>query len=138
MFDDEALIEFIRKEQKFISIDLMIQMEYCSGLSLESTLQDPKRQIDRQKILHIFKQLLSAVKHIHQSNFIHRDLKPANIFVEGQLIKVGDFGLARKFQLQLQNLKMFEQATNTGNLISPKALKNLSQKGLKRLVRSFS
>ena len=43
MFDDEALIEFIRKEQKFISIDLMIQMEYCSGLSLESTLQDPKR-----------------------------------------------------------------------------------------------
>lgn len=30
-FDDEALIEFVRKGQKFRSIDLMIQMEYCSG-----------------------------------------------------------------------------------------------------------
>lgn len=43
--------------------------------------------------------MLSAVKHIHLNGFIHRDLKPANIFIEGQFVKIGDFGLARRFQL---------------------------------------
>jgi len=38
IFDDDALIEFIRKGQKFISIDLMIQMEYCSGQTLQELL----------------------------------------------------------------------------------------------------
>ena len=32
--DDDALIEHVKKGQKFKSIDLMIQMEYCSGESL--------------------------------------------------------------------------------------------------------
>jgi hypothetical protein len=32
--DDEALYEFAKSNEPFISIDLMIQMEYCSGLSL--------------------------------------------------------------------------------------------------------
>lgn len=57
--------------------------------------------------------MLSAVKHIHQNDFIHRDLKPANIFIEGQLLKVGDFGLARRFKKQTinhLNLNMIEQA----------------------------
>lgn len=43
--------------------------------------------------------MLSGVKHIHKSKFIHRDLKPANIFIEEKLLKVGDFGLARRFQM---------------------------------------
>lgn len=32
--DDEALNELAKTDGKFISIDLMIQMEYCSGQSL--------------------------------------------------------------------------------------------------------
>jgi len=48
------------------------------------------------------------VKHIHKNGFIHRDLKPANIFIEGSLLKVGDFGLARKFNMHLPKLDKIE------------------------------
>ena len=98
MCDDEALYELAKKEEPFISIDLMIQMEYCSGRSLQAYLDDHDRVIDRQKNFNFFKQLLNGVKHIHQNGFIHRDLKPANIFIEGNILKIGDFGLARKFK----------------------------------------
>lgn len=57
-FDDEALIEFIKKEQKFISIDLMIQMEFCSGSTLQQHLEEPGRVINRQENFSFFKQLL--------------------------------------------------------------------------------
>jgi serine/threonine protein kinase len=95
--DDEALFEFAKSGETFISIDLMIQMEYCSGLSLSSYIADADRLIDRKQNYHYFKQLVSAVRHIHSNGFIHRDLKPANIFIEGEQLKIGDFGLARRF-----------------------------------------
>lgn len=34
MCDEDALYEFAKKDIEFRSIDLMIQMEYCSGRSL--------------------------------------------------------------------------------------------------------
>jgi serine/threonine protein kinase len=46
---------------------------------------------------------LKAVKHIHKNGFIHRDLKPANIFIEGNVLKIGDFGLARKLKNNVPN-----------------------------------
>lgn len=34
---------------------------------------------------------------MRKSNIIHRDLKPANIMMKGKNIKIGDFGLAKKY-----------------------------------------
>jgi len=43
--------------------------------------------------------LVIALKHIHERKIIHRDLKPANIFLtEANLIKLGDFGIARTLE----------------------------------------
>jgi serine/threonine protein kinase len=40
---------------------------------------------------------LNGLKHIHDKGLIHRDIKPENIFIkEGNVIKIGDFGLARE------------------------------------------
>ena len=35
---------------------------------------------------------------MHKSCIIHRDIKPGNIFIKDDQIKIGDFGLATKFQ----------------------------------------
>jgi serine/threonine protein kinase len=65
MCDEDALIEFAKKDKLFKSIDLMIQMEYCSGRSLSNWLDDKHRKVDREKNFSFFRQILSAVKHIH-------------------------------------------------------------------------
>lgn len=45
----------------------------------------------------IFRQVLSAVSYMHMRNVVHRDLKPENILFDGSVIKIIDFGTAKKF-----------------------------------------
>lgn len=79
-------------------------MEYCSGQTLQDHFETPGRVINRNENFSFFKQLINAVKHIHKNGFIHRDLKPANVFIEGSILKVGDFGLARQFTSHISKI----------------------------------
>lgn len=50
-------------------------------------------------------QILNGVTYLHKNWIIHRDLKPANIMVSSSgVVKIGDLGLARKFNNPLQTL----------------------------------
>ncbi|ODV79793.1 cyclin-dependent serine/threonine protein kinase [Suhomyces tanzawaensis NRRL Y-17324] len=50
-------------------------------------------------------QILNGVTFLHQNWIFHRDLKPANIMVTSSgVVKIGDLGLARKFNNPLQSL----------------------------------
>lgn len=50
-------------------------------------------------------QVLNGVTYLHQNWIFHRDLKPANIMVLlSGVVKIGDLGLARKFNNPLQSL----------------------------------
>jgi serine/threonine protein kinase len=61
--------------EKFIQVNLHIQMEYCEGMNLKNFLDDHDRLIDRKANFSMMKKLLKGVKHIHEKNIIHRDLK---------------------------------------------------------------
>ena len=42
-------------------------------------------------------QMLKAVKHMHENNFIHRDIKPENLLIsKNGILKLWDFGFARE------------------------------------------
>ncbi|CEL93338.1 unnamed protein product [Vitrella brassicaformis CCMP3155] len=56
-------------------------------------------------VRHFARQLLSAIQHCHTNRTIHRDLKPQNLLINRQgHLKVGDFGLARVFEIPSQPL----------------------------------
>lgn len=81
-------------------------MEYVEGESLYQLLRR-EGTIPVQRALTLLRQTCAGVEAAHDEGILHRDLKPANIFIvqrkkkEGgsiagdDLVKVGDFGLAK-------------------------------------------
>ena len=84
-----------KKDKKYF----FILMEYCDGLTLEIFInQHSNKTIERKIIYNYIKQILKGLKKLHKNGIIHRDIKPGNIFIKNEQIKIGDFGLATKFQ----------------------------------------
>jgi calcium-dependent protein kinase len=84
-------------EEKFI----MIVMELIRGGDLFDKIMS---EVKLSEVLaaEIFKQILSAVNYLHINNYVHRDLKPENILLDGNTVKLIDFGTSTKFDGEKQ------------------------------------
>ncbi|GEM_PF-560268 len=77
-----------------------LALELVRGEMLADRLHRGPMTID--EALPVFRQIADAIDHAHRQNIVHRDLKPSNIMLVkrpngGDLVKVLDFGLAKKF-----------------------------------------
>ncbi len=74
-------------------------MEFLQGETLKEAIE--KAQIfPKERILHIARQVTSAMDRVHALKIIHRDLKPENIFLiekdgSPDYVKLVDFGIAK-------------------------------------------
>ena len=73
-------------------------MEYAPGQSLDEWIY--QEDIGLERVIHVLRQILSALADAHEQGVVHRDLKPENIMVTGtgtddDFIKLLDFGIAR-------------------------------------------
>ena len=69
-------------------------MELCDQ-NLKEYLISSNKNLDENKKLEIFKQIVTGYIDLYNNRIIHGDLKPDNILVKDDVFKIADFGLAR-------------------------------------------
>jgi len=105
-------------------------MEYVEGESLYQLLRR-EGTITVQRALMLLRQTCAGVEAAHDEGILHRDLKPANIFIVQKkkkdgttlagddLVKVGDFGLAKIINQSLAGLTSGSGPASRGILGTP-------------------
>lgn len=82
--------------------EVFIVMEYVTGVSLKELIDN--HQLNFEKSLQILIAAAQGIDWAHRKGLIHRDIKPSNIMVtETGLVKILDFGLARKIEINNEN-----------------------------------
>jgi hypothetical protein len=75
--------------------DHWIVMEYVAGETLADVIVRHPHGMPPQEILHWLRGICAGVSYLHNRGIVHRDLKPANLFIEKDLVKIGDYGLSK-------------------------------------------
>ena len=79
---------------------LAIAMEMVDGQSLRRLLK--ARRLSARQVIHMGRQLASALAAAHDKGIVHRDVKPENVMVRDDgFVKVLDFGLAQSLRDQV-------------------------------------
>jgi tRNA A-37 threonylcarbamoyl transferase component Bud32 len=104
-------------------------MEYVEGESLYQLLRR-EGTVTVQRALALLRQISAGVEAAHDEGILHRDLKPANVFIVqrkkkdgtvagGDIVKVGDFGLAKIISQSLSGLTSGSGPASRGILGTP-------------------
>lgn len=73
---------------------IYIFMEFCNQGDLRTFIM--KNELSEDEVLYYFSQIINGFRHIHRKKIIHRDIKPENILMNNNVIKIADFGFAKK------------------------------------------
>ncbi|XP_065886059.1 serine/threonine-protein kinase Nek8-like, partial [Dysidea avara] len=96
---------------------LMIEMEYADGGTLAQYLNKQEKSLSEPDILNFFKQMVDALRFLHDHRILHRDLKTSNVFLTKEgLIKLGDFGISKVLSATRQEANT---VLGTAHYISP-------------------
>jgi serine/threonine protein kinase len=69
-----------------------IILEHFKGTTLKAII--PEKLGDYQWFLRVAMELAGILGELHQSNIVHQDIKPDNILINGDQVKITDFGIS--------------------------------------------
>jgi serine/threonine protein kinase len=103
-----------------------LAMEFLEGEDLDHRLRRDRR-LDLGRVVHIVRQVASALAATHAKAIVHRDLKPGNIYLleaagETDFVKVLDFGIS-KVRSSSTKLTRTASVMGTPNYMSPEQAK---------------
>lgn len=76
-------------------LETWIIMELLLGQSLALLINKHPDGMPLVQIRTCITQIAQAIHHLHDHGIVHRDLKPGNVFIEKDIVKVGDYGLSK-------------------------------------------
>ncbi|PIC49579.1 hypothetical protein B9Z55_008136 [Caenorhabditis nigoni] len=107
-----------------------LTLEYADGGDLLEVM--PRRKpVSPELGHHFFKQLLAGIKYMHSQGVVHRDLKPDNllVFKERATLKIADFGNARHFRYNGNEVWFAEKKYGTRMYMAPEAYTAIRYRG---------
>ena len=93
---NENLIKII--EMIFKDKELYLIFNYMTENLYDLSKKRASKKFSENSIKSIMFQVLNGIAYMHKYGFFHRDMKPENILVNGDDIKIADFGLAREIR----------------------------------------
>jgi serine/threonine protein kinase len=106
-----------------------IATEYLGRKSLETKLRQDQVPVSGIHWWELARAIFSGLSAMHSVNITHRDIKPANIMIDGEIIKIIDFGISyvpgksemiTKNPLQFEGSRLFAAPENFSNKFTPK------------------
>lgn len=118
------IIEFIRSHVSQRNAQyLLLVLEYADGgdLSVQVSVRAPyMAHFKETEVLMITAQVGLALKYLHDRNVLHRDVKTQNVFLTTSgLIKLGDFGLSRQYEQDVESSYVGSTFCGTPYYLSP-------------------
>jgi len=103
-----------------------IAMEYLRGRDLDAVVAT-SGALDPRRVLHFARQAAASLAEAHAQGLVHRDIKPANLLALGpggpaDLLKVLDFGIARRLDSEDAALTMVGMVVGTPVFMAPEVL----------------
>ena len=84
------------KEVIRVKDDLYFVFEFMKENIYQKMISKKQEPIPEKEIKIIMYQSLNGLAHMHKHGYFHRDLKPENLLCNDDIVKLGDFGLARE------------------------------------------
>ena len=106
-------------------------MEFVAGIDGAEVLRQ-QAPLSVPRAARIVSQLLDGLEFAHQRQFVHRDIKPGNLLLirglDGEEVKLADFGLARVYQAStLSGLTLEGETGGSMGYIAPEQITNFRE-----------